>query len=62
MITGSGEVVGRGDVGQCVQYCTYKMSKSRDLMYSMDTVVNVLNTGNLLRQYIPGAVITFKKW
>lgn len=51
-----------GDVGQTEQSHS-KMNKLRDLMHNMITTVNiVLNTGNLLRVQISGALITLKKW
>ena len=39
------------------------MTKSRDLLYSMMTILNktVMNSGNLLREYISGAFITYTK-
>lgn len=60
VVTRDGEV---GEMGRCwsmgtkLQLC--KMSKSRDLVYSMLTIVydTILNAGNLLREYISGAVI-----
>ena len=38
----------------------YKMNKSRDLMYTVMTIINniVLNTEDLLREQISGAFIT----
>ena len=55
-----GEMERRWSMGTKLQLC--KMNKSRDLVYSMLTIVydTRLNTGNLLREYISGAVIIQK--
>ena len=58
MVTSVRKVGKQGDVGQRLQW--YRMHKSRDLMYSMMTIFNntVLNTGNLLREWISGSFTT----